>query len=87
MVDDSALLSCKQRATQQELSFIFLDPSVQDGQWSIFHFSFAVFSPVPMSIFLLLVATGGWSGFTLTVGSAGFPVAVLVVLCGKGGGF
>ena len=36
-----------------------------------------------MSLFLLLVATGGWSGFTRTVGNSSIPVPVVVVLCGK----
>ena len=35
-----------------------------------------------MSLLLLLVGTGGWSGFTRLIG-AGFPLAVLVPLCGE----
>lgn len=36
-----------------------------------------------MSLFLLLVVTGGWTGFTGTVGNSGFPLPILIALVGK----
>jgi len=55
---------------------------LQDGQWSIFHFIFAVASPVPMSIFLLIIVRR-WEGI-ITLVNGVFPLSLIIVLCGKG---
>lgn len=56
---------------------------MQDGNWTIFHYCFAVFSPIPMSILFMIVASEHWSVFEMTVGESPFPVPVLVVICGE----
>ena len=49
----------------------------------MFHYCFAVFSPVSMSLLLMVVASEHWSVFEMTLGDSPFPVPVLVVLCGE----
>ena len=49
----------------------------------MFHFAFAVFSPVPMSLLLMIVAGDNWSVYKMNVGDSSFPVPVLVVMCGE----
>lgn len=44
---------------------------------------FAVLSPVPMALLLVLITADGWAGYTKTVGNSSFPVVVLVVICCK----
>ena len=53
----------------------------QDGQWSIFHFIFAVASPVPMSIFFLIIVKK-WEGI-ITLVNGQFPLSLIIFLCGK----
>ena len=54
----------------------------QDGRWSLFHFLFAVFSPIPVSLVLLAIAADHWDAYEVTVGGAHFPLPVLILLLG-----
>ena len=52
--------------------------SVQNGYWSVWHYLLTSFSPLPISI-LMLIAAKGWSGFLLTVGPLPLPVLLLLI--------
>ncbi len=53
---------------------------VQDGYWSVWHYSLTSFSPLPISL-LLLIAVKGWKGFSVFVGP--LPLPVLLILIGQ----
>ncbi len=62
-------------------SLLFIVASLQDDQWTKWHYAFAVGSPIPMGV-LLLLAAAGWSGFyDLKFGE--LPVLAFVVMLGK----
>ena len=54
--------------------------STQDGHWTNWHHWFAVSSPVPMAL-LLLLATNGWKGFSISLGK--LPLFWLLILLGQ----
>lgn len=56
-------------------------PSLQDGQWTKWHYSFAVISPMPM-IVILVIATSGWSGF-YAVWLGKLPLFVFLAIIGR----
>ena len=56
--------------------------NLQDGRWSIFHYLFAAFSPIPISFILLAISKDHWDAYTTTVG-AHFPLPIIILLIGK----
>lgn len=56
---------------------------LQDGRWSIFHYLFAAFSPIPISFILLAISKDHWDAYTTTVGGAHFPLPIIIILIGK----
>ena len=52
--------------------------TIQNGHWTKWHWLLTVCSPTPMAM-LLLIATKGWSGFTIRVGRMPLP-AILVII-------
>ena len=84
LADNSFIWICK---LELVLSVICIQPQLsiicfynQDGHWSTWHYIFTAFSPLPMSL-LLLLTTKGWKGFTLAIGV--MPLPALLVLVGK----
>lgn len=50
----------------------------QDVTWTKWHYVFAVISPVPMMM-LILLAVKGWPGFLMKVGVIPFPVIFIAI--------
>jgi len=54
---------------------------LQDGKWGIFHYVFAVISPIPMAAILTLTVSG-WSGF-YSIYMGKLPLFAFLVLLGE----
>ena len=51
---------------------------IQGVMWSKWHYAFAVISPVPM-VLLVLLAAKGWGGFVIMVGVVPLPVILILI--------